>query len=268
MRLSRLILAGFTLAALMAVVLLPVNAARSSRSERLQTVPTRTPTPAPPTATPTVSPPTVTPTRQPPTATSTRPAATSTPTMAPTTVTPRPGPTDTPEPGATATPTNPPPTATTVQTATPTPTPTGAAVGTPAATRPVGTAGLSVAITGTEMVTPGQVFTVTVTAVNVGTVALEQGDVQLVVPSAFTLTTSQAVAGSFDASQRRWRLTNLAPNQPQTLTLTLSVGSGVPLGSVLDIEARAGAGAAVLTVGLPPAFLPAVGGDLAHVAVR
>ena len=40
------------------------------------------------------------------------------------------------------------------------------------------------AITGTVMVTPGQVFTVTVTAVNVGTVALEQGDVSLVAPPA------------------------------------------------------------------------------------
>ena len=84
MRYSRLVLAGLTRAAMMAFVLLPVHAARTSRSERLQTVPTRTPTPAPPTATPTVSPPTVTPTRQPPTATSTRPAATSTPPMPPT----------------------------------------------------------------------------------------------------------------------------------------------------------------------------------------
>jgi len=269
MRYSRLVLAGLTLAAMMAFVLLPVNAARPSRSERLQTVPTRTATPAPATATPTAAPPTVTPTRPPPTATPTRLAPTATPTNSAPTATPVPGPTKTPPPGATDTPTAAPPTFTpTNAPPTATPTPVRTVVGTPTATPPVGTAGLSVAITGTMMVTPGQVFTVTVTAVNVGTVALEQGDVSLVTPPALVLTTAQAAAGAFDANGSRWRLTNLAPNRPQTLTLVCSVGSGVPLGSVFDIEARAGAGAAVLTVGLPPAFLPAVGGDLSRAAGR
>jgi hypothetical protein len=118
------------------------------------------------------------------------------------------------------------------------------------------------------MVMPGQVFTVTVTAVNVGTVALEQSDVSLAAPPALVLMTAQAAAGAFDVNGSRWRLTNLAPNRPQTLTLIFSVGSGVPLGSVFDIEARAGAGAAILTVGLPPAFLPAVGGNLSRAAWR
>ena len=270
MRLPRMIVAGLSLAAVMAVALLPANVAgKGAGREWLQTVPTRTPTPAPPTVSPTAPPPTITPTRPPPTATFTRPASTATPTVAPPTATPRPGPTDTPEPGATATPTNPPPTATPTSTKAPptaTPSPTGTTVGTPAATRPVGTAGLSVAITGTVMVMPGQVFTVSVTAVNIGTVALEQGEIELVVPPEFTLTTSQAAAGSFDASQRRWRLTNVAPNRSQTLVLAFTVSRGVPLGAVLDIEARAADRAALLTVGLPPAFLPAVGGDSRFVA--
>ena len=263
MRLPRIILTVLSLAAVILVALLPSHAAgKTAGREWFQTVPTRTPTPAPATATATLPPPTVTPTRPPPTATPTRVAPTATPARPTFTPTPRPGPTDTPEPGITATPTAPLPTPTaTPAPPTATPSPVGTAVGTPTATRPAGTAGLSVAITGAVMVMPGQLFTVSVTAVNIGTVTLEQGVVDLVAPPALTLATGQAVTGAFDASQRRWLLTNLAPNRPQTLTLVFRVGSGVPLGSVLDIEARAADRAAVLTVGLPPAFLPAVGGN-------
>lgn len=111
------------------------------------------------------------------------------------------------------------------------------------------------------MVMPGQAFTVSVTAANVGNVLLEQGEVQIIMPPAFELTAGQPAAGAFDVGRRVWRLTNLAPNQPQSLILALSVGSGVPAGSVLDIEARAAGRLAVLTVGLPPPFLPPVGGN-------
>ena len=261
MRFSRMILAALLPAAIIAIIVLPAQVAgkevgKGAGHEWFQTVPTRTPTPAPPTVTPTALPPTVTPTAQPPTATA--PPPTVTPTDAPATVTPRPGPTDTPEPGATDTPTAPPATVTGApETGTPTPTPAG----TPTPTRPPATAGLSVAITGAVMVMPGRAFTVSVVAVNIGNVLLEQGEVQVMMPPAFTLTTAQASTGSFDAGRRLWRLTNLAPNQPQQLTLVLSVGSGVPLGSVLDIEAQAAGRTALLTVGLPPSFLPPVGGN-------
>ena len=115
MRLSNMILAALLPAAIIAIIVLPAQVAgkevgKGAGHEWFQTVPTRTPTPAPPTVTPTALPPTVTPTAQPPTATA--PPPTVTPTDAPATVTPRPGPTDTPEPGATDTPTAPPATVT------------------------------------------------------------------------------------------------------------------------------------------------------------
>ncbi len=240
------------------LVFLPARAkARTgdTREAWYQTVPTRTPTPEPPTATATLAPPTVTPTNAP-----TAEPPTVTPTPVQPTSTPRPDPTDTPEPGATDTPIAPPVTATALpDTATPTSTLVPGVTPTP--TAPPATAGLGVAISGPQMLIPGQVFTVSLQAVNIGTVQLELGEVTLSAPPAFTLNGGQASAGAFDAGRRLWRLTNVQPNEAQTLVLQFSVGSGVPRGSVLDIAAHTADRSAILTVGLPPAFLPPVGSD-------
>ncbi|MFZ1405471.1 MAG: hypothetical protein WAW03_20455, partial [Anaerolineae bacterium] len=79
MRFSRMILAALLPAAIIAIIVLPTQVAgKEVGHEWFQTVPTRTPTPAPPTVTPTALPPTVTPTAQPPTATAPPPTVTPT----------------------------------------------------------------------------------------------------------------------------------------------------------------------------------------------
>ena len=203
-----------------------------------QTVPTRTPTPRPVTATPT-------PDEPPPTATPV-PTATEVP------------PTNTPVPIATST-----EVPTTVPVASATATGTPGTPGTPAVT----VTGVPTAITltldvNTAMVVPGQVVTFTAMLTNTGTAALADLAVILEVPSELTVVSTQVAEGQVVTEGTNWQIPVLAPGRSATLVLLAAVNDSVPAGTVLDVRAAVLDQQAVVSLGLPPAFLPRVGGAI------
>ncbi len=211
---------------------------------RAQTVPTRTPTPGPATATPTPGPVTATPTPD-------EPPSTATPGPTATNVSP----TNTPAPSATST-----QVATTVPVASATATGTPGTVGTPAVT----VTGVPAVITltlavDTAMVVPGQVVTFTAMLTNTATAALADLAVVLDVPSELTVISTQVAEGQVVTEGTNWQIPVLAPGRSATLELLAAVSDSVPAGTVLDVRAEVLDQQAVVSLGLPPAFLPRVG---------